>query len=97
MSDICRWWSKVHGVDHQPIDTEFYRHVFDMLSRLKGNFIWPSMWKSLLYKPRNIFFTDDPGNMQLADDYGIVVSTSHHEPMQKAINEWNDTISGPWD
>ncbi|KAI1365981.1 hypothetical protein F5Y08DRAFT_338197 [Xylaria arbuscula] len=94
---LTGWWSKVHGVDHQPIDTEFYRHVFDMLLRLKGNFIWPSMWKSLLYKPGNIFFTDDPGNMQLADDYGIVVSTSHHEPMQKATNEWNDTISGPWD
>lgn len=48
-------------------------------------------------KPGNIFFTDDPGNMQLANDYGIVVSTSHHEPMQKATNEWNETITGPWD
>ncbi|KAK5630900.1 hypothetical protein RRF57_006615 [Xylaria bambusicola] len=94
---LTGWWSKVHGVNHQPIDTEFYRHVFDMLLRLKGNFIWPSMWKSFVYRPGNIFFKDDPGNMQLADDYGIVVSTSHHEPMQKATNEWNDTISGPWD
>ncbi|TGJ86992.1 hypothetical protein E0Z10_g1737 [Xylaria hypoxylon] len=94
---LTGWWSKIHGVDHQPIDTEFYKHVFDMLLRLKGNFIWPSMWKSLLYRPGNIFFTDDPGNMQLADDYGIVVSTSHHEPMQKATNEWNETIQGPWD
>ncbi len=55
------------------------------------------MWKSFVYRPGNIFFTDDPGNVQLADDYGIVVSTSHHEPMQKATNEWNDTIQGPWD
>lgn len=55
------------------------------------------MWKSWLPKPGNIFFTDDPGNIQLADDYGIVVSTSHHEPMQKATNEWNETITGPWD
>lgn len=68
-----------------------------MLLRLKGNFIWPSMWKSFVPRPGNIFFTDDPGNMQLADDYGIVVSTSHHEPMQKATNEWNETITGPWD
>ncbi|KAI1751614.1 hypothetical protein F4782DRAFT_504612 [Xylaria castorea] len=94
---LTGWWSKIHGVDHQPIDTEFYKHVFDMLLRLKGNFIWPSMWKSFVPRPGNIFFTDDPSNMQLADDYGIVVSTSHHEPMQRATNEWNETIEGPWD
>lgn len=94
---VIRWWSKVHRVDHQPLDTEFYKHVFDMLLRLKGNYIWPAMWKSWVPKPGNIFFTDDPGNMQLADDYGIVVSTSHHEPMQKATNEWNETVTGPWD
>lgn len=35
--------------------------------------------------------------MQLADDMGIVVSTSHHEPMQRATNEWNASITGPWD
>ncbi|KAI0449445.1 hypothetical protein F5B21DRAFT_520249 [Xylaria acuta] len=94
---LTGWWSKIHGVDHQPIDTEFYKHVFDMLLRLKGNFIWPSMWKSFVPRPGNIFFTDDPGNVRLADDYGIVVSTSHHEPMQRATNEWNGTIVGPWD
>ncbi|GAP93036.1 hypothetical protein SAMD00023353_10200140 [Rosellinia necatrix] len=94
---LTGWWSKAHGVDHYPINTEFYKHVFDMLLRLKGNFIWPSMWKSWVPAPGNIFFTDDPGNMQLADDYGIVVSTSHHEPMQRATNEWNETIKGPWD
>ncbi|KAI0115551.1 hypothetical protein GGR51DRAFT_555987 [Nemania sp. FL0031] len=94
---LTGWWSKTHGVDHQTLGTEFYKHVFDMLLRLKGNFIWPAMWKSYVPRPGNIFFTDDPGNMQLADDYGIVVSTSHHEPMQKATNEWNETITGPWD
>ncbi|KAI3317169.1 glycoside hydrolase family 115 protein [Xylariaceae sp. AK1471] len=94
---LTGWWSKAHGVAHQPLDTEFYKHVFDMMLRLKGNFIWPAMWKSYVPRPGNIFFTDDPGNMQLADDYGIVVSTSHHEPMQRATNEWNSTIKGPWD
>ncbi|KAI1176107.1 hypothetical protein F4777DRAFT_286918 [Nemania sp. FL0916] len=94
---LTGWWSMVHGVDHQPLDTEFYKHVFEMLLRLKANFIWPAMWKSWVPRPGNIFFTDDPGNAQLADDYGIVVSTSHHEPMQRATNEWNDTITGPWD
>lgn len=54
------------------------------------------MWASFTPRPGNIFFTDDPKNQQLADDYGIVVSTSHHEPMQKASNEWNTSETGPW-
>jgi hypothetical protein len=33
----------------------------------------------------------------LADDFGIVVSTSHHEPMQRATNEWNSSETGEWD
>lgn len=91
------WWSKVHGKAHQPLDAEFYRHVFDMLVRLKGNFMWPASWKSWVPKPGNVFFTDDPDNMELANDYGIVISTSHHEPMQRATNEWDAGRSGPWD
>ncbi|KXJ93376.1 hypothetical protein Micbo1qcDRAFT_146391 [Microdochium bolleyi] len=94
---LTGWWSKVHGKAHQPLDTEFYRHVFDMLVRLKGNFMWPGSWKSWVPKPGNIFFTDDPGNMELANDYGIVISTSHHEPMQRATNEWDAAKFGPWD
>lgn len=39
-----------------------------------------------------MFFVDDPLNQKTANDYGIVVSTSHHEPMQRATNEW--TIDG---
>lgn len=31
---------------------------------------------------------DDPLNQITADNYGIVMSTSHHEPMQRAANEW---------
>ncbi|KAH7033515.1 uncharacterized protein B0I36DRAFT_240799 [Microdochium trichocladiopsis] len=94
---LTGWWSKVHGKAHQPLDTEFYRHVFDMLVRLKGNFMWPASWKSWVPKPGNVFFTDDPGNMELANDYGIVISTSHHEPMQRATNEWDASRYGPWD
>ena len=59
--------------------------------------MWPAMWKSFVPRPGNIFFTDDPDNIQLANDYGIVVSTSHHEPMQRATNEWNEQKNGPWD
>jgi hypothetical protein len=78
-------------------NSEFYTHVFDLLIRLKANFLWPAMWGSFVPRPGRIFFTDDPRNQQLADDYGIVVSTSHHEPMQRASNEWKvDPNRGEW-
>lgn len=76
---------------------EFYQHVFDLLLRLKANFLWPAMWASYTARPGNSFFVDDPGNQKLADDYGVVISTSHHEPMQRATNEFNPAQSGPWD
>jgi hypothetical protein len=94
---LTTWWSQQHNASHYPLNTEFYAHVFDLLLRLKANYLWPAMWASSTPSPGNIFFTDDHGNMQLADDYGIVVSTSHHEPMQRATNEWNATETGPWD
>lgn len=48
-------------------------------------------------QPGNSFFVDDPLNQATADEYGIVVSTSHHEPMQRATNEWLTTGQGSWD
>ena len=69
---------------------EFYEHVFELLLRLKANFLWPAMWN-------NAFADDDPQNMILADEYGIVMSTSHHEPMMRADKEWNRYGKGPWE
>lgn len=91
------WWAKYNNETRYPLNTEFYAHVFDMLLRLKANYMWPAMWKSWTPPPGNIFFTDDPGNQQLADDYGIVISTAHHEPMQRATNEWDESGLGAWD
>lgn len=68
----------------------FYRHVFELLLRLKANFLWPAMWN-------NAFADDDPQNMYLAHEMGIVMSTSHHEPMMRADKEWNRYGSGPWE
>lgn len=94
---LNQWWARRHNATRWPLDREFYAHVFDLLLRLRANLLWPAMWKSFTPPPGNIFFTDDPGNQQLADDYGIVVSTAHHEPMQRATNEWDEAQLGPWD
>jgi len=69
---------------------EFYKHVFELLLRLKANYLWPAMWN-------NAFNEDDPVNPQLADEYGIVMGTSHHEPMLRAQQEWKRHGVGPWD
>jgi Glycosyl hydrolase family 115 len=43
----------------------------------------------------NAFNEDDPLNPQLADTYGIVMGTSHHEPMLRAQQEWKQDGAGP--
>lgn len=67
----------------------FYEHVFELILRLKGNYLWPAMWGKA-------FAIDDPENPALADRYGIVMGTSHHEPMMRAQKEWELFGHGPW-
>jgi hypothetical protein len=62
----------------------------------QANYLWPAMWPSYP-EPGNSFFVDDPLNQATADEYGIVISTSHHEPMQRATNEWLTSGQGSWD
>ena len=59
----------------------FYEHVFELLLRLKANYLWPAMWG-------NAFYADDPLNGPLADEMGIIMGTSHHEPMARNHQEW---------
>ncbi len=69
---------------------QFYAHVFELLLRLRANYLWPAMWD-------NAFNEDDPADPALADSYGIVMGTSHHEPMLRAQQEWKRHGTGPWD
>lgn len=75
---------KFGGVNH-----EMYAHMFELILRLKGNYLWPAMWG-------NAFNDDDPLNRKTADDYGIVMGTSHHEPMDRAQQEWKRYGKGVW-
>jgi|WetSurSiteA1Bulk_404760.scaffolds.fasta_scaffold00529_6 hypothetical protein len=61
---------------------EFYSRLFELLLRLKANYLWPAMWN-------NAFNEDDPENPRLADEYGIVMGNSHQEPMLRAQKEWD--------
>ena len=79
-------WSKEKfgGFNHR-----FYEKVFELLLRLKGNYLWPAMWG-------NAFYDDDTLNKKTADEYGIVIGTSHHEPLLRAHDEWRRYGSGKW-
>lgn len=83
---LTNWVQEKYG----DYNADFYVHVFELLLRLKSNFLWPAMWN-------NAFADDDPRNMLLADEMGIVMSNSHHEPMMRADKEWNRYGKGAWE
>jgi len=60
-----------------------YEHVFELLLRLKGNYLWPAMWSAR-------FYDDGPGlaNAELADELGVIMGTSHHEPCLRQGEEY---------
>lgn len=68
-------------------NADFYAKVFEVLLRLKGNYLWPAVWG-------RAFAEDDPENHQRATEYGIVMGTSHEAPMMRGIEEWNRHASG---
>jgi hypothetical protein len=91
--DLSNWVRMTYGTVPQSEDppipsgvsnynSEFYKTVFEMILRMKGNYLWPAMWN-------NAFNEDDPKNPKLADEYGIVMGTSHQEPMLRAQKEWD--------
>ena len=70
----------------------FYERLFDLLLRLKANYLWPAMWN-------NAFNEDDTLNPVMANKYGIYMGTSHQEPMMRAQKEWDRRYMktlGPW-
>ncbi|GGG94471.1 glycosyl hydrolase 115 family protein [Pedobacter zeae] len=79
-------WSRKEfgGFNHK-----FYEKVFELILRLKGNYLWPAMWG-------NAFNDDDVLNPILADEYGVVIGTSHHEPLTRAHDEWKRYKGGKW-
>jgi hypothetical protein len=71
-------------------NSQFYTKVFELLLRLRANYMWPAMWN-------NAFNEDDPNNPRLADEYGIVMGNSHQEPMLRAQKEWDRRYHKHWD
>ncbi|KAK0712816.1 hypothetical protein B0T26DRAFT_649388 [Lasiosphaeria miniovina] len=80
------WADTPYGAGYGPA---FYGLVFEVLLRLRANYLWPALWATM-------FEVDDPGNQPLADAFEIVLGTSHTEPMMRAQNEFGKFYSGAW-
>ncbi|WNH11176.1 glycosyl hydrolase 115 family protein [Thalassobellus suaedae] len=88
---LQRWAALNFEPEIGDIGPKTYSKVFELLLRLRANTIWPAMHRST--KP----FYSYPENKQKADDYAIVIGTSHAEPMLSNINtEWNHETMGEY-
>ncbi len=101
--DLSNWITNTFGLvptnSNPPVppgvanyNRQFYTRLFELILRLKGNYLWPAMWN-------NAFNEDDPENPRLADEYGVVMGTSHQEPMLRAQKEWDRGLGrqyGSW-
>ena len=87
---LTTWVKNTYGTNYG--DHRFYAQVCELILRLKGNFLWPAMWAWA-------FYADDPLNGKTADEMGVIIGTSHHEPMARNHQEWARKRSqyGKWD
>ena len=86
---LTSWVKNTYGTGYG--DHRFYQRVFELILRLRGNMMWPAMWGWA-------FYADDPENEKTADEMGVVMSTSHHEPLARNHQEYarNRKGWGPW-
>ena len=80
-----RRWSK------DKMGPQTYRRLFELMLRLRANTLWPAM-----HEGTPGFFTV-PGNREMADSFGIVVGSSHCEPLlRNNVAEWNRDTRGSY-
>lgn len=83
------WAARTHEPENGTIGPRTYARLFELMLRLKANLVWPAMHK--VTRP----FNADPRNAALADRYGIVMGSSHAEPMlRNNVGEWTGPADG---
>ena len=77
------WAAKTLDPETGDIGPKTYARIFELLLRLKANTLWPAMHACT--KAFNLY----PQNKLVADDFGIVMGSSHAEPMLRDnVTEW---------
>jgi hypothetical protein len=73
------------------VGAEAYEKLFELLLRLRANTLWPAMHECTV----PFYFVE--GNKEMADKYGMVVGTSHCEPlMRSSASEWDAAGKGDY-
>jgi hypothetical protein len=86
------WAATTFEPETKDIGPKTYAKVCELLLRLKANYLWPAMHPCT--KAFNIY----PQNKIVADDYAIVMGSSHAEPMLRDnVTEYDEKKFGPWD
>lgn len=83
------WAAKTFEPETGDIGPKTYAKIFELLLRLKANLIWPAM------HPSTKAFFHYPGNLKVAEDYQIIIGSSHAEPMlRNNVSEWDVKTMG---
>ncbi|RYY07511.1 MAG: hypothetical protein EOO36_24595, partial [Cytophagaceae bacterium] len=87
---LLPWAAKTYDPKLGDIGPKTYEPVCELLLRLKGNYLWPAMHEVI--QAFNVY----PENKKVADDYAIVMGSTHHEPMLRNTSEYKPKTMGPW-
>lgn len=81
----ARWAEQTFDKESGKVGPKTYEKVFELLLRLKANYLWPAMHNG------SAAFNSNPENARLADDYAIVMGSSHCEQMlRNNEDEWKN-------
>lgn len=84
-----RWVEQTFDKETGQVGPKVYKKVFELLLRLRANYLWPAMHNG------SKAFNANPENARLADEYAIVMGSSHCEQMlRNNEDEWKN--AGVW-
>lgn len=88
---IQPWASKTYEPEVGNMGPKTYAKICELILRMKGNMLAPAM------HPRTTAFNVIEGNKVIADKYGIIMTSSHCEPLlYNNTTEWDKKVNGEW-
>jgi hypothetical protein len=85
------WAAKNWDTDIKDIGPKTYAKIFELMLRLKANYLWPAMHDCT----KAFYFY--PENPKVADEYAIVIGSSHCEPiLRNNVFEWKENFKNEY-
>lgn len=85
-------WAKLkYPTENGSPDVNYYRHVFELVLRMKANTLWPAMHGSSTAFNKAVDEDGIPINAQEAAAYGVIMAASHCEILlRNNVGKWGD-------